>query len=65
MRIECPEANESKVVVINRFLIVVSFAQVKNKKGFASNLNRDLNPKALSTEVMPSDKHILASKFFL
>ena len=35
----------------------MSFAQVKNIKKFASNINRDLkNPKALSTEVLPSDK---------
>jgi hypothetical protein len=27
-RIECPNANETKVVLINKFLMVVSFAQV-------------------------------------
>ena len=56
----CPKANEAKVIVINKILnscelcsrFKIKRVCIKCKPGFK-------NPKALSTEVMPSDKALV------
>ena len=56
----CPKANEAKVIVINKILnscelcsrFKIKRVCIKCKPGFK-------NPKALTTEVMPSDKALV------